>query len=155
VKQASCSSIIQGGGKRRAEGRSNDSRARDFEAGHAVAGYPFSLPIKSVVIRSDGTGSCLYDHRQFFSSDTTSRWPVSAYAGVEAEVDRFGDARSKPTRNPLALHNPRLGEVHGHAPPAHGGCTAPSLVKGVEVLRLDRTWPSTAGDRRDSGRDAL
>lgn len=57
------------------------------EGAHCVAALRFGLPLRSVVIRFDGTGLVKYTH--WLGRAELERWIVSAYAGVEAERDRF------------------------------------------------------------------
>ena len=62
------------------------ARAATHESGHAVAALRFWLPLREIVVNSDGIGCTRYT-RHFSWGET-----VSVFCGIEAEVGRFGDA---------------------------------------------------------------
>lgn len=58
------------------------------ESGHAVAALRYNLPLRAVFVRDDdGTGTTRYEH--WFGRAELDAWIVTAFAGSEAERDRF------------------------------------------------------------------
>jgi hypothetical protein len=82
-------------------------RAAYHEAGHCVAALRFALPLLEVVIHPDGTGCTKYARR--LGVGEVERWAVSAFAGIEAEVDRFGNAPIEEDQHAIARALAALG----------------------------------------------
>jgi len=82
-------------------------RAAYHEAGHCIAALRFALPLLEVVIHPDGTGCTKYARR--LGVGEVERWAVSAFAGIEAEVDRFGNAPIEEDQHAIARALAALG----------------------------------------------
>ena len=66
-------------------------RAATHEAGHCVSALHFTLRLCRVWIHGDGRGATEYS-RQFVGTGEVEAWTIATFSGIEAEIDRFGDA---------------------------------------------------------------
>jgi len=66
-------------------------RAAYHESAHATLAVIHHLGVQRVWIRDDGAGAIEYS-RQFVGTGEVEAWVTTTFRGIEAEVDRFGDA---------------------------------------------------------------
>jgi hypothetical protein len=59
------------------------------ESGQSVAAYRHWPPLREVVVSADGSGRTLYARRP--GPGEVDAWAVSAFAGIEAEIDERRD----------------------------------------------------------------
>jgi hypothetical protein len=75
-------------------------RVAQHEAGHATAALHYRLPLREVVINSDGTGYTAYARWRRADAEA---WTVTAYSGPEAEKDLFLDGSADEAGDLLAI----------------------------------------------------
>ena len=70
---------------------SSPVRAAYHESAHATLAVIHHLGVQRVWIRDDGSGATECS-RQFVGTGEVEAWVTTTFAGIEAEVDRLGDA---------------------------------------------------------------
>jgi hypothetical protein len=112
-------------------------RAAVHESGHATAALSFSLPLRTVFIRSDGSGGCGYARRLGVAEAIA--WTVSALSGPLAEHMIYGgDAEEDGDLRVVAAMLRRLHLNWSDSLLTEYRCKARSLVErerhSIEVL---------------------
>jgi len=111
-------------------------RAAIHESGHATSALSFSLPLRCVFIRDDGTGGTSYARK--LGPAEASSWTTTAYAGPAAElleVQRAAKEKPVPVEAQGATLLPASVTAAPKAEPEE-----PAATKKSEELNVDAVF---------------